>query len=97
MPLNQRSYGRTSPAALLAYQTAAQLRVALGKLGFDPDYDFPALHGDTTVSEEPFVTFGRCNIDVVQRLIALLQAHSRPCTASGAPDPAAAPQGESGE
>lgn len=96
MAPNQSSYGRTSPAALLAYQTAAQLRAALGRLGFEPDYDFPALHGDTTVSEEPFVTFGRCNIDVVQRLIHLLQSRVQHCAEHGDAE-AAATQGELGE
>ena len=97
MPLNQRSYGRTSPAALLAYQTAAQLRAALSTLGFEPDYDFPALHGDTTVSEEPFVTFGRCNIEVVQRLIQLLQSRPQQCAALGGPEAATGTQGDPGE
>ena len=34
MPLTPTTYGRSNPAALLAYQTAAQLRFALGRAGF---------------------------------------------------------------
>ena len=77
MPMKPRAYGHTSPSALLAYQTAAQLRIALGRAGFEPDYDFPTMHGDTTVSDEPFVTFGRCTVDVVQRLLVILHAAAR--------------------
>jgi hypothetical protein len=73
MPLTPRTYGRSNPAALLAYQTAAQLRFALGRAGFEPDYDFPTLHGDITASDEPFVTLGRCSVDVIRRLVAILQ------------------------
>ena len=73
MPLTPTTYGRSNPAALLAYQTAAQLRFALGRAGFEPDYDFPTLHGDITASDEPFVTLGRCSVEVIRRLVAILQ------------------------
>jgi len=73
MPLTPKTYGRSNPAALLAYQTAAQLRFALGRAGFEPDYDFPTLHGDITASDEPFVTFGRCSVEVIRRLVVILQ------------------------
>jgi hypothetical protein len=83
MPLTPKTYGRSNPAALLAYQTAAQLRFALGRAGFEPDDDFPTLHGDITASDEPFVTLGRCSVEVIRRLVAILQTSAGAAGAVG--------------
>jgi hypothetical protein len=87
MPLTPKTYGRSNPAALLAYQTAAQLRLALGRAGFEPDYDFPTLHGDITASDEPFVTFGRCSVDVIRRFVLILQKASGSAAQGGSDGP----------
>jgi hypothetical protein len=65
-------YGKVTPSARLAYDLAARLRAALSAAGFEVDRDFPHLRGDTTVSDEPFLTLGRLRPGVVERLLALL-------------------------
>jgi len=66
------TYGSVSTAASLAHRTAAHLREALSAAGFDVDRDFPALHGDTTASDEPFITLGRFRPATADRFAALL-------------------------
>lgn len=65
-------YGTVTPSARLAYDLAARLRVGLTAAGFEVDRDFPNLRGDTTASDEPFLTLGRLRPGVAERLLALL-------------------------
>ncbi len=65
-------YGTITPSARLAHDLAARLRAGLSAAGFEVDRDFPHLRGDTTVSDEPFLTLGRLRPGVVERLLALL-------------------------
>lgn len=65
-------YGTVTPSARLAYDLAARMRTGLAAAGFEVDRDFPQLRGDTTVSDEPFLTLGRLRPGVVERLLALL-------------------------
>jgi hypothetical protein len=64
--------GTVTPSARLAYDLAARLRAGLSAAGFEVDRDFPNLRGDTTASDEPFLTLGRLRPGVVERLLALL-------------------------
>lgn len=66
------AYGSVHPAQERARLLAERMRESLAAAGFDVDRDFPALRGDTTVSNEPFVTFGRLSPDVGERLAGLL-------------------------
>lgn len=66
------AYGSVHPAQERARRLAERMRESLAAAGFDVDRDFPALRGDTTVSNEPFLTFGRLSPDVGERLAGLL-------------------------
>jgi hypothetical protein len=66
-------YGPATPAARLAHDLAARLRTGLTAAGFEVDRDFPHLRGDTTASDEPFLTLGRLRPGVVERLLTLLR------------------------
>jgi len=61
-----------TPAARLAHDLAARLRAGLASAGFEVDRDFPHLRGDTTASDEPFLTLGRLRPNVVERLLTRL-------------------------
>jgi len=61
-----------TPSARLARDLAARLRTGLADAGFEVDRDFPHLRGDTTASDEPFLTLGRLRPVVVEQLLALL-------------------------
>ncbi|MBR7833980.1 hypothetical protein KDL01_11940 [Actinospica durhamensis] len=50
----------------------SRLRAVLSAAGFEVDRDFPHLRGDTTVSDEPFLTLGRLRPVVVEDLLVLL-------------------------
>jgi hypothetical protein len=63
-------YGTVTASARLAYDLAARLRAALAAAGFEVERDFPHLRGDTTMSDEPFLTLGRLRLGVVERLVA---------------------------
>jgi hypothetical protein len=65
-------YGTVTASARLAYDLAARTRAGLAAAGFEVDRDFPNLRGDTTASDEPFLTLGRLRPGVVERLLALL-------------------------
>lgn len=65
-------FGTVTPSARLAYDLAARLRAGLADAGFEVDRDFPNLRGDTTASDEPFLTLGRLRPYVVERLLNLL-------------------------
>lgn len=69
----QPGYGTVTASARLAYDLAARLRAGLTAAGFEVDRDFPHLRGDTTVSDEPFLTLGRLRPVVVERLLAQLR------------------------
>jgi hypothetical protein len=66
------AHGTVTASARLAYDLAARLRAGLTAAGFEVERDFPHLRGDTTVSDEPFLTLGRLRPHVVERLLALL-------------------------
>ena len=66
------AYGSVHPAQDQARRLAERMRESLAAVGFDVDRDFPSLHGDTTVTHEPFLTLGRLSADVGERLIAAL-------------------------
>jgi hypothetical protein len=65
-------YGTVSPAAERARMLADRMRTALAEAGFVVERDFPSLHGDITVSDEPFVTLGRLTPAVTELLSAAL-------------------------
>lgn len=66
------AYGSVHPAQERALRLAECMRESLASAGFDVERDFPRLRGDTTVSNEPFLTFGRLSPDVGERLADLL-------------------------
>lgn len=66
------AYGSVHPAQDQARRLAERMRESLAAVGFDVDRDFPSLHGDTTVTHEPFLGLGRLSADVGERLIAAL-------------------------
>lgn len=66
------AYGSVHPAQDQARRLAERMRESLAAVGFDVDRDFPSLHGDTTVTHEPFLALGRLSADVGERLIAAL-------------------------
>jgi hypothetical protein len=69
-------YGTVSPAAERARRLAERMSAALTAAGFEVGRDFPCLRGDTTVSDEPFLTLGRLTPDVSEHLAeALSQSH----------------------
>jgi uncharacterized NAD(P)/FAD-binding protein YdhS len=70
------TYSSASAAAALAHRAAARLREALTAAGFDVDRDFPALHGDTTTSDEPFVTLGRFSPASAEEVAALVAVNN---------------------
>jgi hypothetical protein len=75
-------YGTVSPAAERARKLAERMRTALTEAGFVVERDFPSLHGDITVSDEPFVTLGRLTPAVVELLSAALVGCSTVAQAS---------------
>ncbi len=72
LTLSPAPYGTVTASARRAQDLAARLRVALTAAGFDVDRDFPHLRGDTTVSDEPFLTLGRLRPAVVESLLVVL-------------------------
>jgi hypothetical protein len=70
------AYGSVHPAQERAGRLAERMRESLAAAGFDVDRDFPRLRGDMTVSNEPFLTFGRLSPDVGDRLAAVLAGAS---------------------
>ena len=65
-------YGTVTPAAERAQRLAERMRACLAAAGFEVDRDFPNLRGDTTASDEPFLTLGRLTPDVTEHLAAAL-------------------------
>lgn len=65
-------YGTVTAAAERARLLAERMRASLTAAGFDVNRDFPSLRGDTTVSDEPFLTLGRLSPSVTELLAAAL-------------------------
>ena len=65
-------YGTVTSAARQASELADRLRATLAAAGFEVDHDFPHLRGDTTASNEPFLTLGRLAPDVIELLLQRL-------------------------
>jgi len=65
-------YGTVTDSTERARRLAERMRASLAAAGFEVERDFPSLRGDTTASDEPFLTLGRLTPDVTEHLAAVL-------------------------